>query len=279
MATFDFLWIARNHRHQEWVLNHGFERKRIDDLVNSLNARENGMARHILQKLKMRHSGVPHRHYMVQGGIREMYRSHLRPDQSMSKRVHKNVKDLEEEGFQIHRFPRMDSVEQVVEVLKAHHQETVQKFAAATDPIKTDPYIPFEVMTERVKWVTKVVAARKALPKPSLGETKLQGILDEFPTSFESDYRRDSAAMVQHLSSLKTAGNRRIMQPENARAYCEKLFGRDERPTATTAAARTHASHAASTAVTPHHETLTKKARATTTTARAAIVKRRLFPK
>jgi hypothetical protein len=53
---------------------------------------------------------------------------------------------------------------------------------------------------------------------------KLQLILSEFPTSFKTDDVRDSAAMVQRLTSLET-DKRKGITKTIAETLCTNLFG------------------------------------------------------
>lgn len=225
LPTFDFLWIARDDRN-EWILNHGFERKTIVDLIASMNARANGMPRSLFQKLKMNHSGVTHRHYIVQGKIVDAYRhKQLIPCASMQKRVHQNLKLLEAEGYQMHKFPP-DAIDPVVAFLQQWHRKMVAENVLLNN---TDALLTYEAMAKRANWTTKVVAARKSLPKPSLGEAKLQCILHEFPLSFESEYLEDDVSIVERLSALRTNGNRPILSAANAQLFCEKLVGKNNK--------------------------------------------------
>jgi hypothetical protein len=100
-------------------------------------------------------------------------------------------------------------------------------------------------MTERADWVTELSSARKSLSRGTLGEKKLQMILRDFPTSFKTEYNRDSAAMVQRLASLETDKGRGITK-STAEKICTTLFG-----VATAPLRMEHALKAASVPVTP----------------------------
>jgi len=271
LPTFDFLWVARNCQHQEErILGHGFERKTIYDMINALNAKENGMARSIFQKLKMDHSGLTNKHYLVQGNMRDVFRrKHLYPSVHTTRRVHLNMKTMEEEGYEIHTFP-LDSLEQVVTLLKAQHEE-LQTIDLS---LKAESFLLYKAMVVRVSWTTRVIAARKSIPKPSLGETKLQCILQEFPENFETQYKEDTLGTIKRLSELKSGGNRRIMSAKHAKIYCEKLF--DKKGPGRKTKGTTSASCRKRKAVTPS-ESVAKKMSTLAAKVAPASAKKKLF--
>jgi hypothetical protein len=163
----------------------------------------------------MNNSGVENKFYIVQGAIKDMYKTHMQCDRLMAKRVTLYIKTMEEDGYTIKRFAQ-DGVTKIVQFLLAMHQHIVSKVANKQPP---DTYMTLEAMTERADWVTKLGSARGLL-----GEKRLQLILREFPTSFKTEYVRDSAAMVERLASLETDKRKGITNTV-AQTLCTNLFG------------------------------------------------------
>jgi ERCC4-type nuclease len=228
LVTFDFLWVARRctiascEDRVEYVLGHACERKEIVDLVNSLNAKNKstGLARTAYQKLKMDNSGVENKFYIVQGAIKDLYKTHMQCDLGMAKRVHLYTKTMEEDGYTVQRFAQ-DGATQIVDFLRGIHKHVESQVANKQPP---DTYMTLKAMSERADWVTELGSARKLLPVGVMGEKKLQMILSEFPVGFKAEYDSDSAAVVQRLASLKTDKGRGISQ-STAQSLCSNLFG------------------------------------------------------
>jgi hypothetical protein len=225
LVTFDFLWVARrctpgvasSKDEVEFVLGHGCERKEINDLVNSLNTKNKttGLVRTAYQRLKMNNSGVENKFYIVQGAIKDMYKTQFQCDLGMAKRVHLYTKTMEEDGYTVQRFAH-DGATQIVDFLRGMHQHIELQVANKQPP---DTYMTLKALIERADWVTELGSARGVL-----GEKKLQLILREFPTSFKTEYNRDSAAIVQRLASLES-DKRRGISNITAQALCTNLFG------------------------------------------------------
>jgi hypothetical protein len=230
LATFDFLWVARRCTAgtatattgnkdvlDEFVLGHACERKEIKDLANSLNSKSKstGLIRNVYQKLKMSNSGVENKFYIVQGEIKDLYKTHMQWDFTMAKRVHENIKTMEEDGYTVSSFAQ-DATTKIVDFLRGIHHNMESLVANQQPP---DSYMPLTVMIERADWVTELGSARGVL-----GEKMLKLILSAFPISFKREYNRDSAAMVQRLASLKTDKNRG-MSKSTAQTLCTNLFG------------------------------------------------------
>jgi ERCC4-type nuclease len=266
LVTFDFLWVARRcttttttttatataatatttvtttaptaagskYQGDEFVLGHACERKEINDLANSLDQKNKstGLNRNAYQKLKMRNSGVENKFYIVQGKIQDLYKTHMQWAIHMGKRVHQNIKEMEEDGYTVSRFAQ-DAKKEIVDFLRKIHLRVESQVANKQPP---DTYMTLTRMIERADWVTELGIARGAL-----GEKKLQLILSEFPTSFKTEYNRDSAAMVQRLASLET-DKRRGITNSAAQTLCTNLFG---------VVATEHAPNAVSVPVTP----------------------------
>jgi ERCC4-type nuclease len=237
LATFDFLWVARrcsatnttasigedDGNVDDFVLGYACERKEINDLAHSLNnkSKSTGLVRNVYQKLKMRNSGVEHKFYLVQGNIKDLYKTaHMQWDFAMGKRVHENIKAMERDDYTVVKFAQ-DAVTHIVDFLRQTHRHVELQVANKKPP---DTYMTLTVMIERADWATELGVARKSLPRGALGEKKLQLILSEFPTSFKTDYDRDSAAMVQRLASLET-DKRKGVTKSTAEALCTNLFG------------------------------------------------------
>jgi ERCC4-type nuclease len=278
LATFDFLWVARciastasttnssskaKANGSEFVLGHACERKEINDLAQSLNnnSKSTGLVRNVYQKLKMNNSGVDYKFYIVQGQIKDLYKTaHMQWAISMGKRVHENIKAMERDDYTVSFFAQ-DAVTQIVDFLRDIHRRLELHVANKQPP---DTYMTLVAMTQRADWVTELGSARKSLSRGTLGEKKLQMILRDFPTSFKTEYNRDSAAMIQRLASLETDKGRGITK-STAEKLCTNLFG------VATAQPRTeHAPKAASVPVTP-------EASQDVTDISAVTAKRRLF--
>jgi hypothetical protein len=180
----------------------------------------------------MRNSGVENKFYIVQGKIQDLYKTHMQWAIHMGKRVHQNIKEMEEDGYTVSRFAQ-DAKKEIVDFLRKIHLRVESQVANKQPP---DTYMTLTRMIERADWVTELGIARGAL-----GEKKLQLILSEFPTSFKTEYNRDSAAMVQRLASLET-DKRRGITNSAAQTLCTNLFG---------VVATEHAPNAVSVPVTP----------------------------
>jgi ERCC4-type nuclease len=193
LATFDFLWVARRCTAgtaataaattgnkdvlDEFVLGHACERKEIKDLANSLNSKSKstGLIRNVYQKLKMSNSGVENKFYIVQGEIKDLYKTHMQWDVTMAKRVHENIKTMEEDGYTVSSFAQ-DATTQIVDFLRGIHHNMESLVANQQPP---DSYMPLTAMIERADWVTELGSARGVL-----GEKMLKLILSAFPISF-----------------------------------------------------------------------------------------------
>jgi ERCC4-type nuclease len=232
LATFDFLWVARRctttttasskDQVDEFVLGHACERKVITDLANGLNVKNKttGLVRTVYQKLKMSNSGVENKFYIVQGQIKDLFKAHMQCDIMMRKRVHEYIKTMEEDNYTVTFFAQ-DAATQIVDFLRGIHQRVESQIANKQPP---DTYMTLKAMIERADWVTALGSARKSLAQGTLGEKKLQLILREFPTSFKAEYNRDSASIVQRLTSLET-DKRRGITNITAQTLCTNLFG------------------------------------------------------
>jgi ERCC4-type nuclease len=255
LATFDFLWVARRcttvtadaTSTKEFVLGYACERKEINDLANSLNikSKSTGLVRNVYQKLKMSNSGVENKFYIVQGEIKDLYKTHMQWAFAMGKRVHENIKTMEEDGYTVSSFAQ-EATTQIVDFLRGIHHNMESLVANQQPP---DSYMPLTAMIERADWVTELGSARGVL-----GEKMLKLILSEFPTStkFKTEYNHGSAAMLQRLVSLKTDKNRG-MSKSTAQTLCTNLFG-----VVATHPRTEHASKSASVPVTPEKDLLYK---------------------
>jgi hypothetical protein len=176
----------------------------------------------------MRNSGVENKFYIVQGDIKDLYKTikdlyktaHMQWLPDMGKRVYQNIKEMERDDYTVFHFAQ-DAVTQIVDFLRQNHRLVESQVANKQPP---DTYMTLTAITERADWVTELGIARKSLPPGALGEKKLQLILSEFPTSFKTDYVRDSAAMVQRLASLET-DKRKGITKTIAEMLCTNLFG------------------------------------------------------
>jgi hypothetical protein len=239
-------WTTASSKDQvdEFVLGYACERKDIVDLANGLNVKNKttGLVRTVNQKLKMNNSGVEKKFYIVQGQIKDLFKVKVQSDIMMRKRVHEYIKTMEEDNYTVTFFTQ-DAVTQIVDFLRGIHQHVG---VVGSKPSPPDTYMPLTAMIERADWVTELNAVRKSLAQGTLGEKKLQLILLEFPTSFETEYNRDSAAMVQRLASLET-DKRRGITITTAHTLCTNLFG-----AVATRPRREHTPRAASVPVTPN---------------------------
>jgi hypothetical protein len=169
----------------------------------------------VFQKLKMNNSGVENKFYIVQGAIKDMYKTHMQCNLLMARRVHAYIKTMEEDNYTVTFFAQ-DAATQVVDFLQGIHQRVVSQVAHKPPP---DTYMTLAAMTERAAWVMELGSARGVL-----GEKKLQLILRDFPTSFKTEYVRDSAAMIERLASLETDKRKGITNIV-AQTLCTNLFG------------------------------------------------------
>jgi hypothetical protein len=72
-------------------------------------------------------------------------------------------------------------------------------------------YMTLPEMDERAVWVEQMGRARKVIPKPSLGETKMNLLLREFPEEkhLKVLYQNDPQETIQLVASVKTVVGRR----------------------------------------------------------------------
>jgi YtoQ family protein len=237
LEVFDFLLVARlctdtttvataavtkAPQEDEFVLGHACERKKINDLANSLNGKNKstGFTRSVFQNLKMNHSGIENTFYIVQGEIKDLYSKYFDWYPDVKRQVRENIRTMGEDGHTVVFFP-LDAETEIVDFLRDITRQIELQFANKQPPdTHGHEYTTLAVMTnERINWVTRLCSSRG-----TLDEKMIQQILNKFPTSFETEYNRDSASVIQRLAYLKTD---KEMGISIAETLCTDLFGVD----------------------------------------------------
>lgn len=229
LPVFDYLWIARNKNSgKELVLDYGCERKRIDDLGASLDAKHGltKLSRNDYQRLNMMNSQLTHQYYLVQGKIKDVGWKYRKFSNDFFRRIHARLKELKQEDGMTVVHMELNNKQQFVEWMKNIHETVMSEFDAR------QPFRTMEDLKARTRWVNRLGQHRG-----KLGAKRLRMILQAFPATFEASYQQDSEQVIKDLVNLNT-DSRRGISKANAVSLCQGMFGENGEATTTTTTAK-----------------------------------------